>query len=195
LAIRAKKSQCRMSTSTFSEGTVVEIDNRLYKLLRKIDADTWQAEESRTKRISEFTALALRTLYADGQLKFYCEQAAAQLPPDRNTLADFRPEQWDIAKTRRAYVTAVLDLPATQSRIAPVIQEVWERLRQPSKAPNPVTVFRWKKKYTQAARDIRSLIDRSDRKGNKSKRYAGETEDFVTQAIDLVYLKIERGTI
>jgi putative transposase len=183
-----------MSTSTFTEGTVVEIDNRLYKLLRKIDADTWQVEESRTKRISEFTALALRELYAEGQLKFYSE-AAAQLPPERNALADFRPEQWDIAKTRRAYVTAVLDLPATQSRIAPVIQEVWEKIRQPPKAPNPVTVFRWKKKYTQAARDIRSLIDRSDPKGNKSKRYASETEDFVTQAIDLVYLKVERGTI
>ena len=184
-----------MSTSTFTEGIVVEIDNRLYKLLRKIDADTWQAEESRTKRISEFTALALRTLYADGQLKFYCEQAAAQLPPERNALVDFRPEQWDLAKTRRAYVTAVLDLPATESRIVRVIQEVWEKIRQPSKAPNPRTVLRWKRKYTQAARDVRSLIDQSDRKGNKSKRYASETEDFVAQAIELVYLKIERGTI
>jgi putative transposase len=183
-----------MSTSTFTEGTVVEIDNRLYKLLRKIDADTWQAEESRTKRISEFTALALRELYAEGQLKFYSE-AAAQLPPDRNALADFRPEQWDLAKTRRAYVTAVLDLPATKSRLVQVIQEVWEKIHQPSKAPHPVTVLRWKKQYTQAARDIRSLIDRSDRKGNKSKRYASETEDFVTEAIDLVYLKTERGTI
>jgi putative transposase len=184
-----------MSTSTFTEGTVVEIDNRLYKLLRKIDADTWQAEESRAKRISEFTALALRTLYAEGQLTFYCEQATAQLPPQRNALADFRPEQWDMAKTRRAYVTAVLDLPATESRIVRVIQEVWEKIRQPFKAPNPVTVLRWKKKYTQAGRDIRSLIDRSDRKGNKSKRYADETEAFVTQAIDSVYLKVERGTI
>jgi putative transposase len=184
-----------MSTSTFTEGAVVEIDNRLYKLQRKIDADTWQAEESRTKRISEFTALALRTLYAEGQLKFYCEQATAQLPPQRNALADFRPEQWDMAKTRRAYVTAVLDLPATESRIVRVIQEVWEKIRQPFKAPNPVTVLRWKKKYTQAGRDIRSLIDRSDRKGNKSKRYADETEALVTQAIDLVYLKVERGTI
>jgi putative transposase len=183
-----------MSTSTFTEGTVVEIDNRLYKLLRKIDAETWQAEESRTKRISEFKALALRTLYADGHLKFYCEQTAA-LAPERSAVVEFRPEQWEMAKTRRAYVMAVLDLPATESRIVRVIQEVWGKIRQPSKAPNPVTVLRWKKKYTQAARDIRSLIDRSDRKGNKSKRYAAETENFVTQAIDLVYLKIERGTI
>jgi putative transposase len=183
-----------MSTSTFTEGTVVEIDSRLYKLLRKIDADTWQAEESRTKRISEFTALALRTLYADGQLKFYCERTAA-MARERSAVVEFRPEQWDMAKTRRAYVTAVLDLPATESRIVRVIQEVWEKIRQPFKAPNPVTVLRWKKKYTQAGRDIRSLIDRSDRKGNKSKRYADETEAFVTQAIDLVYLKVERGTI
>src|SRR6266403_2997815 len=124
-----------MSTSTFTEGTVVEIDNRHYKLLRKIDADTWQAEESRTKRISEFTALALRTFYADGQLKFYCEQTAA-LPPERSAVAEFRPEQWEMAKTRRAYVMAVLDLPATESRIVRLIQEVWAKIRQPSKAPN-----------------------------------------------------------
>ena len=41
-----------MSTSTFSAGTLVEIDGHRHVLLRKIDGDLWQLEENRSKRIT-----------------------------------------------------------------------------------------------------------------------------------------------
>ena len=44
-----------MSTSSFQVGTQVIIEGKQYLLLRKLDADTWQLEEVRCKRIVEFS--------------------------------------------------------------------------------------------------------------------------------------------
>jgi hypothetical protein len=59
-----------MSISAFEPGADVEIDGKLYRLLRKVEKDLWQAEETRSEgvicfdfheKLSVMTALRLTT--------------------------------------------------------------------------------------------------------------------------------------
>lgn len=185
-----------MSTASFSEGAVIEVEHKTYALLRKIESGLWQAEELRTKRIQEFTEQQMRALYVEGKLTFSSSVLAPKVRPTVEALAAaYNRGDWAMAKVRRTYVMAALDVPNTHSRLRPIIQKTWERLKEPSRPPNTATVIRWKNKFLEAGRDITVLIDQHSKKGNTASRYPREVEQFVQQAIDVVYMCQERGTI
>lgn len=184
-----------MSTSSFQEGAVLDIDGKAFTLIRKVEANIWQAEEQRTKRIQEFTDNQLHRLYVQGKLRFALSDYPASPTRREKPVVDHAPEQWEEAKVRRAYVVAALEVPNSRARLVPVIQEIWEKLRQPQKPPNAATVIRWKNRYQRAGKDITVLIEQTERKGNHASRYPKELEDFIHKAIDEKYLCPERGTI
>lgn len=184
-----------MSTSSFRAGVVVEVDNTQYELLRQLETGLWQTEELRTKRIKEFTEVELLGLYASKQLIFRAMQGSGQKPSLGQIAASYSPEQWEAAKIRRSYVLAVLDIPNTRERLAPVIQGVWEKLRKPETAPNPATVIRWKNRFQKAGHSITVLIEQSSKKGNRAPRYPDEVGTIMEKALDAKYLCLERGTI
>jgi putative transposase len=184
-----------MSTSTFSEGAMLHIDDKIYTLTRKIDATTWQAEETRTKRIVEFTVKQLQDHYEASKLRFFREELFTRRIVVRPRAPDYSPEQWEAAKLRRSYVMAAIDTPNTRARIAFVTQATWEKLKRPEKAPDSSTVIRWKQKFLRAGRDISALIDRTGDKGNRVDRYPKEARNIVADAIDAVFMKRERGTM
>lgn len=181
-----------MSTSTFSAGTIIETEGRTYTLFRKVDEVTWQAEEMQTKRIREFTITDLNDRYAKEKLRFFCEKLSANRvapkPPD------YAPQEWEAAKVRRSYVMAVMDVPSTRARIKSIIQDIWQKLEKPEKAPNAATVMRWKQKFLRAGRDITALIDLNDAKGNRSDRYSKDVQAFIQDAISDVYMTRPPGS-
>lgn len=184
-----------MSTSTFSAGSVVDIDGRRHVLLRKIDADLWQLEDERSKRITELSEGDLHNAYGQGKLRF-CEEertVAASTPKPRP--ADFPPALWERAKIRRMYVQAILDLPGTRRVIATAIKNTWENLRQPVRRPAASTVLDWRSAYLKAGRNITALIERQAAKGNRKARYPAAVEQIVKDAIDARYMTLHRGTI
>lgn len=183
-----------MSTSSFAQGAVVEFDGRIHKLLRQLEGGHWQLEDLRTKRIIEVTGRDLRKSYVAGTLRFTTKSPAAPAPKSKS-LVDYSPEQWEKAKVRRAYVMAVLDLPADRRRIMPVIRETWEKIHQPDFPPGASSVLRWKRKFLLAGRDITALIEQQDQKGNTNPRYPKEVEEIVERAIEAKYLTQERGSI
>jgi putative transposase len=183
-----------MSKSAFQQGAIFETEGKTFQLIRKFEGNLWQAEESRTKRMVEFTVHQLRSFYAEDKLRFFSDEVA-RVARDRPRITDFKAEQWEEAKVRRAYVKAILTLPNTRSRIIPAITETWQKLQLPRKLPDPSTVIRWKNKLLRAGEDVTALIEQSDRKGNRRNRYPKEIEEFVQRAIEAVYLHQERGTI
>ena len=184
-----------MSTSTFSAGTLVEIDGHRHVLLRKIDADLWQLEEVRSKRITELAERDLQSAYVQGKLGF-CEDDREGSPSvSKPRPPDYPPEQWERAKIRRMYVHAILGLPGTRRAIAAVIQTTWDNLRQPDRPPAASTVLEWRSVYLKAGKDITALIERHAAKGNKKPRYPAEVEQFAKDAIDARYMTLHRGTI
>lgn len=188
-----------MATSAFQAGTIVEIDNRQYTLLRKIAHTTWQLEELRTKRISEHQDSELRQLYVEGRLNFTSRGVSGRSKETHSDLGvihiELSPDEWELAKVRRAYVQAVISLPNSKPLLKEAIQAVWEKLLKPSTAPSSISVYRWKKRYVEAGRDIRSLVPRHSNSGNRTKRYPQEVADAVDNAISHHFLTEERGTI
>jgi putative transposase len=188
-----------MSASAFQVGATVELDCRQYTLLRKISKSTWQLEELRTKRISEYQDNELRQLYAEGRLIFAsCRKPMATDASQEEAgiqHVELSPADWELAKVRRAYVQAVINLPNTKSALHSAIQEVWDKLHEPTEPPSPISVYRWKKRYVEAGRDIRSLAPRHSNSGNRQKRYPPEVEEAVENAIARKYLTGERGKI
>jgi putative transposase len=187
-----------MGTSAFQQGHSVEIDDKPYTLLRKVTAELWQLEEVRTKRIHEYTHEQLQGLYAQGKLVFINSSLVHELPSERKSGKSYRDisdKDFDAAKLRRSYVNAVLDLPANQANVAPFIHAHWLKLKAPEVAPNPSTVLRWKAKYLAGGKDITVLVDASDRKGNHNPRYPKEVDDIVDEAVEHVYMTLERQTV
>jgi putative transposase len=185
-----------VGTASFEQGAAIEIDGRPHLLLRKVAQDLWQVEESRSKRIMEFTDDQLRSLYLRGNLRFPSRHVALSKTTNaRSPAVDHSPEQWERAKVRRAYVMAILEIPSDRRHIIPVIRQTWEKLGRPASPPGASSVLRWKRKFLQAGRDITPLIEQNERKGNAKSRYPEEVEQIVQRAIDTRYLTQERGTI
>lgn len=183
-----------MSGSAFQQGAQIQLEGKCYILLRKLDPDLWQTEEALTKRIEVFTHHQLLSLYAEGKLTF-STSASSQLPSGKKNPVDYSQQHWAAAKMRRAYVMAVIDLPGTRARITRVIEDVWQKLRQPERPPNAATVLRWKGEFQRASGDIAALVDKQDKKGNTTSRYPREVQNFIQQAIESVYLTPERKSI
>ena len=184
-----------MGTSAFQQGTKIYFENKYYVLLRKVTDEIWQLEDCSNKRICEYTDNQLRNFYSTGQLTFVnFKSMCGQLNDNQNYL-HITDEQFEQAKIRRSYVIATLSTPNTLEKLTPVIREIWEKIGKPDTAPNASTIFRWKTKYIKAGNDFTSLIDRHDMKGNRSTRYPQEVIEIVQQAIDTIYLTLERKTI
>ena len=184
-----------MSTSYFAKGSVIEIEGRPHELIGKIDKTTWQLSELQTRRIKEFTDDALRKAYSSGSLRFPTKDPFGAVERQRSSRVDFSETQWQGAKIRRAYVMAILDMPGHKPTIRPIIDQTWEKLREPVKPPGASSVLRWKKRFINSGRDITALIERDDMKGNSKSRYPRDVTEIVQKAIDAKFLTKERGTV
>lgn len=183
-----------MSTSAFQQGVTIRIDGKQATLHRKISDSLWQVEDESTKRILEYSDDQLRGLYVAGQLSFVGHRRASPATEDK-TILSATNESLEIAKIRRLYVKAVLNLPNTEAAFKPAIQETWKSLCAPQIPPYWTTVYRWKKRYLEAGNDIIALVDDTKNKGNRSSRYPVDVTNLVEKAIEERYLRLERRTI
>tara|TARA_R110002096_G_scaffold436045_1_gene666016 strand:- start:2574 stop:4604 length:2031 start_codon:yes stop_codon:yes gene_type:complete len=184
-----------MGTTAIRAGVHVAIEGADHKLLRKVDNEIWQVENSRTFRIAEFRTATLRQLYEQGRLVFASSDYSIAARGEGRKISDISELQWARAKVKRAYVIAVLHLPSTQHVIRPTVSEVWERLGTKDRCPHPKTVLEWKRRYVDSGNDLTSLVDQTHRKGNRLSRYPQETVDLVNDVIDEIYMTLERKSL
>src|SRR6516225_7577931 len=184
-----------MGTSRLRAGVHVRIDGIEGTLFRKLDDETWQIEDKHTRRIREYRQGDLLALYQSGKLVF-------SVRPEGNFRRPYIPEAhadkaaWDIAKIRRQYVLAVMDMPSLGQQTRDVIHRTWEKLiSKPTKCPSEITVWRWKVRYLKAGRDIRALLPAKTLRGNRKERYPDEVLTSVVESIEDIYLTQERNTI
>lgn len=186
-----------MATASFAQGQRVCFNRQFLTLTQKVTDDLWQLEDSRTRRVFEFTDTKLQELYLAGELTFV--QDLAHLMPVLGLGAahvEIDGIAFDQAKVRRSYVLAIFDMPGTKDKIKPVIQKMWEKLgHQPATVPDCATVLRWKRKYLNAGQDIYALVEQQAKKGNRSARYNSDVLGFVAQAVETTYLTRERKTV
>ncbi|MEI8326343.1 MAG: hypothetical protein WCH44_13455, partial [Betaproteobacteria bacterium] len=148
-----------MGTAAFTQNTEVRIAGKGFLMLRKVTDDTWQLEETKTKRIHEKTDIELRSMYVDGILEFACAEELTNCKSKLTGKSNLEISEalMNDAKVRRAYALAANECPATKAAIEAVAKEVWVKLGKPAEVPHWTTVYRWKKRLIDAGRDIHAV--------------------------------------
>lgn len=186
-----------MTTQTFQANASVAINGISHTLLRKVEKDIWQLEETSNKRIHEYKHNELLKMYGK-TLDFLPapRSSTAGLPTlEDQFLVHVAPEHFDFAKVRRTYAKDVLNIAATKEVMNPVITETWKRLGVPATRPHFTTVCRWRKKFLEDGASIRRLIDQVHRRGNRKSRYPEEVLRIANEAITTQFMTKERKTI
>ena len=187
-----------MSCSSFKKGTEVNIGGKPHTLRKKVKGNFWQCEEVNSGTLIELSIVELEKLYLERTLVFKDGFITGKdfLQKKHNLTSELSEDEWQTLKIKRAYVTAVIDVPNTINAFEPVIKEIWQKLGRDlsPKPPSWSTVYRWKKRYINSGKDIRALAGNQSKKGNTKPRYPKELENLVNKAIDEVYLSPEKGS-
>lgn len=180
-----------MGLCAFHANTIVRLNGVEYTLLRQATDTLWQLEDTKSRRIVELDHDLILRHIADGTLTFPGSKIAEIRRPTSVTYgADF-----ELAKVRRAYVQAVLKAANTKLAVQDAVNNLWNKLKVPEKAPSYATIQRWKSHYRQGRQDITVLRDNTAAKGNRTERYPCEVLELCRQSIDNKYLARERGTV
>lgn len=179
-----------MGIARFEQNQRVRLNGVEHVLTRMFNEESWELENARTGLRTVMETCVLHAMLARAEMVFVSSGVAPhRIAPDLSS-----PEL-EIAKIRRLYATAVLNVPNTRPRLAQVINETWLRYKQPNTPPSVTSVFTWKKRYLTAGHDVRALIDNVHRKGNRTRRYPEEVETLCEQSIQEVYLRREQNDI
>ena len=187
-----------MRAGKFARGAVVKIDGRIFTMLRKTSEGVWQLEDAQTRRIEERTDRQLREVYVAGTLVFIDGTSVPENRSDGDAwrlLDEPDSPSFRAAKLRRSYVKALGNRPGSRNIADPIIRETWEGLGRPGRCPDFSTVLRWRKRFSETGGDFSSLVDATAKKGNRTDRFPAEVVGLVSEAVDAVFMKPERGSI
>jgi len=179
-----------MATCCFEQGQTVKIEGIEHRLLQRVGS-VWQLQQSKTGLFINHPHSVLLRLFAEGKLTFPSSIPARQLV----IANDETSPKFELAKVKRSYVLAVLDLPNSRSPMEEAIQIVWNRIKSPEKPPAWTSVYAWKSRYVAANQDIRALLDNSFNKGYRGSRYPNEVIEMCHTSIEARYLSKERNGI
>lgn len=191
-ALLPESAESNMGACAFERNAIVVIDGVERKLLRTITATLWQVENMRNGWIDRFEHADLLKKYVDGTLVFPSSGNVAHCGPANSKMSK---QDHDLAVMRLAYVRAALKVPNSRKYLEPSIAGVWNKIKNPAKAPCATTVYLWKRSYQAANGDYRVLVNNVKGKGNRTARYPSEVLDFCNQAIETRFLRRERNTI
>jgi len=187
-----------MGIAFFQKDAEITIDGTAFILKRKVDAQLWQLEETKTLRIHEKTDHELRVLYVDGKLVFVTnkEKRESRGGPKIGKVFRETPETLEAdAKVRRLYAKAASSVPQSQAELERVLKKVWAEIGKPEHPPHWVSVYRWRKLYVASGKDINGVVAQDHKKGNRTTRYPEEVVEIAERAIDTEYLTLERKTV
>ena len=171
-----------MGAASFRVDQLLTLEGVCFRLTRKIDQHTWQLQTTRDGRYIERTGEELRQSYVNRTLVFHND--AEPITTIGPTYCEPTAEQMELAKIRRMYVMATIDYPGSVPLLDAIIDRVWQKMKSPATKPSARTVLRWRSCYLQYGRDIRALVPREAKRGNRSSRYEEAVQELVDKAID-----------
>jgi putative transposase len=180
-----------MATGCIESGAIVRIDGIDHRLSRKIE-DSWQLEQSKTGRITEYKEPDLLRMIAENRLTF---PGNAALTDSGSVHCALSPAEFETAKLRRSYVLAVLNMPNTRERLEKAIHNTWTRLKSPKTPPGYASVYRWKVRFLKSNGDIRALAANTHSRGNRETRYPAAVIEICEHSISAKYLNRVRNSI
>lgn len=192
-----------MSISTLCRGQQVNIDGKGYNVLQEIDTDIWQLQNSNTGGLRNESLQSMHKLYIDSRLHFYTDELNIYKDNSKTesvrTILDTLPKkQKKEAKIRYAYVSEIKKEKLTiftEWTLNPIIARVSRKLGKHVKVPHWTTVQIWWNQFSRSGYDIRALVKKNHKKGNRKRRYPDEIYKVVDKSIQEIFLTRERNTI
>ncbi|OOW83417.1 hypothetical protein Xvtw_16490 [Xanthomonas campestris pv. vitiswoodrowii] len=199
-----------MVSGAFQVGQRFFHEGQQYRLLRKVEPDLWTFENISTGSWREESVEQLLSFWSEGKLQFAggTNDAAAAIRQSAYrdaAIEAFRQSYpaalWQRAQAKLLYVHRLRRTPLTAAIMKPLIEEIhndqslWKEGQIFSRPPHFTTVAKWRRSYFDAGEDIRALCDRHHAKGNNGSRYGGEVDALADDAIETIYLQLERPTI
>jgi putative transposase len=197
-----------MGTGTFHVSQRLTLNGQSMRISRKFDAGHFELEDLTTGRHEEWSLIDLLARWSSGELRFKTNRGCEQEKDYKDLLnaytdafRDTYPDAaWDKARTKLEFVFRVFDSPIHKKSLEPHIQSiwadesVWKKATRPEKMPSWSSVAGWVRKYREADRDVRALIDRVHLRGNRTERYPDEVMEIVDDFIETVYMARTRPT-
>jgi putative transposase len=201
-----------MAVGSFAIGQRLSIGDVTCRLVRNLGKGQWQVEELSTGRIREETTEHLLSLWSKGDMRFAEEMvvknkeskidmSALDKAYEDAFLQSYPDDLLKRAKEKLIFIQKLGSAPTTNQVLTPLIGEIWERISKTaqgsvfSSAPHFTTVAAWRRIYRQAGADIRALVDRHHEKGNINNRVDQIVATITDDAIDTIYMTLERKTI
>ena len=198
-----------MTGGCFSVGQSLTLNNQRHRVLRDLGEGNIAVEDLATGRIAQHAVADLLKEWKAGRLILdggaTTPDSARQKAIDSAHLDAFRQSYTEVqqnqAKARLAFVERLETLPRTFEVMTPIIKEIWDDKKlwkngQPQKkCPHFTTVVNWINAYQASGRDLRSLVDRHEGKGNCSGRHHEVVQTIAQELIETRYLTLERPSI
>jgi putative transposase len=192
-----------MSLNALRRGAHVTIGPARFLILKKLDANSWQLENTATGEWGRFTEENLLDRFARHELTFDCNiedgqashgDATSQL--DRS-LSVYPPELVRIVQGRVQYLKEIdrqQPIAITSKTMEPLIRSVSERIND-TKPPGWRTLSRDYRKWLSAGRDVRAVMLRYSDRGSRAPRLLPEVKTVIDEVIDDLYMTAERKRV
>lgn len=182
--------------SPFVKDHLVWINDVAYRINRQIDAFKVQLENTASGEITTHQINDLLAQYSHGELLTTISRAAARRngkPVPRTPARMDHMSQAARSETRRRLdilirLENLASFHKSRSELESDILKVTVA-RGDHRSPHVTTIYRWRRQYLAAKKDVRALFCRFSDQGGKGKpRLAAEVEDIIDTKIDAVFL-------
>jgi putative transposase len=213
-----------MVNNRFRRGIHIQFAGRRYSIERRLLGGDLQIKDATTGECRNVPEMELVNALFNGHLEFYddpkdCagtqQRGVKTLVDDMAMLNDDDLRKKE-AKRRYAYVQKIeasnLD-SLTRANLEPLIEEVYETIKDSTKPYWKTVLYRWFFPYLASGKDVRVLVPSYKARGNRRRKFAGtrkckggkfyrkekekaiEVADIVNEVIDEEYLTPQRLSV
>lgn len=192
-----------MSLNGLRRGAHVKIGPARFLILKKLDASSWQLENTATGEWCRFTEADLLDRFARHELMFDCNiedgqagngNAISQLDC---SLSGYPPKLVGCLQSRVQYLKEIdrqQPIAITSKTMEPLIRSVSERIND-TKPPGWRTIARDYRKWLSAGRDVRAIILRYSDRGSRAPHLLPEVKSVIDEVVAELYMTAERRRV
>tara|TARA_R110001599_G_scaffold64023_3_gene179193 strand:+ start:848055 stop:850091 length:2037 start_codon:yes stop_codon:yes gene_type:complete len=189
-----------MAIAFFLPNAIVIRNGERFKLVKQFADGIWKMDNVVTGRSIEACESDLHTDLSKGNLYF----------PDAMEIADSmqaikvgkQSDVWNSAsdsaraeaRRRFAYVSSAIGAPKSATTLKNFRDQVRVKLND-YKPPCISTLKSWVSRYQIGRNDIASLLPKTKKRGNRTRRYRDELEEIVDRSLETMYLTQQRPTM
>ncbi|MGB3188136.1 MAG: Mu transposase C-terminal domain-containing protein [Limnoraphis sp.] len=189
-----------MAQVRFRRGLNFWLDGKQFCIKKRLNSEEFQILDAITEELSSIKESILLELLVKERIQFEPPDNADKNRNNDWSNADFSeidPRLKEEATNRLKYVERFLEKDIqsrTPKTLEPIIEEVSQEISDKN-PPGWLSLYLWIKRYEEGGYDIRSLVSKTQAKGNRKSRLADEIYQIINEVKDELYLSKTKPTI